>query len=88
MIVAAVLNYFLFFGKQMIRDVRQGNRRMRYQAATRPSAARLVHRCRVCGLTSEDAPRVAFHYCSQCEGQCCYCPDHIRDHEHVVQEIA
>jgi len=46
----------------------------------------IQHECRVCGLTSGMAPKTAFRYCSQCAGQQCYCPDHLRDHEHVTEE--
>jgi hypothetical protein len=47
-----------------------------------------VHKCRICGLTSEQAPRMQFRYCSKCEGDNCYCAEHLPDHEHVRAEIA
>ena len=46
------------------------------------------HVCRVCGLSSDASPKTLFRYCTKCAGQACYCPDHIRDHEHVVEEVA
>jgi hypothetical protein len=88
MIVAAVLNYLLFFGREIWRDVKQGRRRMEYQSRSRRTPNRIVHKCRVCGLSSEDAPRTPFRYCTKCEGQCCYCPDHLANHEHVVKQRA
>jgi hypothetical protein len=87
MIVAAVLNYLLFFGRDVWRDVKHGHRRMRFQSAAlqgRGGHKRLVHECRVCGLTSETSPRTQFRYCSRCDSDCCYCPEHLDDHEHVV----
>lgn len=83
MILAATLNYLVFFGRDIIRNAKQGHRRMQSQAKTLQTNTKLMHECRVCGLSSKDSPRVAFRYCSQCEGQCCYCPEHIRSHQHV-----
>jgi hypothetical protein len=85
MIAASVLNYFLFFGSEIWGDTKQGHRRMRHQARTVNAPQRLVHKCAVCGLTSEVAPQTQFRYCSRCDGERCYCPEHLRDHEHVVR---
>jgi hypothetical protein len=86
MIVAAVLNYLLFFGRDILRDMKQGHRKMQHQSKALHSPKRLIHRCRICDLSIEDAPRTPFRYCSKCTGQSCYCPEHINNHEHVVAE--
>jgi len=86
MIVASVSNYLLFFGSDVLRNIRQGHRRMRYQAHALKAPPRLVHKCRVCGMSSDDAPRMQFRYCSKCEGQSCYCAEHLMNHEHVREE--
>lgn len=86
MIAASVFNYFLFFGRDIWRDMKQGHRRMQHQARTLKTPQRLVHRCRVCGLTSDEAPQAQFRYCSKCDDGACYCELHLRNHEHVVQE--
>ena len=86
MVAAAVLNYVLFFGRDVWRNMKHGRRRMQFQSRTRRATNRIIHKCRVCGLTSDDAPRTQFRYCSKCEGQCCYCPEHLENHEHVVKE--
>jgi hypothetical protein len=65
--------------------MKYGHRRMRHQARALQAPARLVHKCAVCGLTSEEAPQTPFRYCSRCDGERCYCPEHLRDHEHVVR---
>lgn len=83
-VLAATGNFFLFFGKEIWRDLRWGHRRMKQKTKTLAQAKKLSHECRVCGINSEMSPKTSFRYCSQCEGQCCYCPDHIRDHEHVA----
>jgi hypothetical protein len=85
MVVAAVLNYLLFFGRDIWRNAKHGHRRMKYQAKAARASGRLTHKCHVCGLTSEEAPQTQFRYCSQCDGEC-YCPEHLLDHEHVTRE--
>jgi hypothetical protein len=85
MIAASVLDYLLFFGRDISRDMKQGHRRMQHQAKSLRSPQRLVHKCAVCGLTSDEAPRMQFRYCSKCEGERCYCSEHLQNHEHVTR---
>ncbi len=86
-IFASLLNYFLFLGRDHVREFRQGRRRKVFQTAVEKSS-RPVHTCLVCGVNSEAAPKTSFRYCSKCEGQCCYCPEHIQNHEHVTSTDA
>ncbi|MCO6047739.1 hypothetical protein NG895_27865 [Aeoliella sp. ICT_H6.2] len=89
MILATIANYLLFFWKDHLRAFKDSQRRARFQAKAAPSSSkRLVHVCGVCGRSSAEEPKTSFRYCSQCVGQQCYCPDHIRDHEHVVEAAA
>jgi hypothetical protein len=83
MVAASVANYLLFFGRDVWQDMKQGHRRMRFQARTLRSPPAIVHKCRSCGLTSEAAPKMQFRYCSKCEGDSCYCKEHLHDHEHI-----
>ncbi len=89
LIVAALANYFLFFWRDHLTRLKDHKRRLDYAAKMNASAGkgRIVHTCAVCGLSSADEPRTAFRYCSQCDGQRCYCPEHIRNHEHVVERV-
>lgn len=87
MIVASVANYLLFFGRDIWLGLKQGHRRMRFQARALQAPRRIVHACRTCGITSDDAPHMQFRYCSKCDGDSCYCPAHLREHEHVVAQI-
>ncbi len=87
MIVASVANYLLFFGRDIWLGMKQGHRRMRHQAKALQAPQRLVHKCRVCGVTSDEAPQMQFRYCSKCDGESCYCPEHLRDHEHIGAEV-
>lgn len=84
LVVASVTNYLVFFGKEHWSDLKHGQRRRSYQAKAKKATEKPRHECRVCGLNSVDSPRTMFRYCSKCSGQACYCPEHIRDHEHVA----
>jgi hypothetical protein len=88
MVLASVANYLVFFGREHWAELRHGHRRRSYQASAKRAAAPPTHVCRKCGLSSEESPKSLFRYCSQCTGQVCYCPAHIRDHEHVGAESA
>jgi hypothetical protein len=83
---ATVADFLLFLGGSVWQQLRHWWRGRRFQHGVqsgRAAAARSFHECRVCGLTSNMSPRTQFRYCSQCEGECCYCPEHIHEHEHV-----
>jgi hypothetical protein len=86
LILATVLNYLLFFGREHIRDLRQHRRKRTFRSQATKAVRAPTHQCRVCGANSGDSPRMAFRYCSKCEGQACYCPEHIGNHEHVTAE--
>jgi hypothetical protein len=86
LIAATVLNYLLFFGREHWREFKYGYRRRSFQAKAKQALAPAKHTCVVCGLSSDESPRTLFRYCSKCTGQRCYCPEHIRDHEHVTSE--
>jgi hypothetical protein len=85
LVVATVLNYLLFFGREHVRELRQGQRKRSFQAEAKRATKPARHVCAVCGLSSTESPRTLFRYCSKCSGQRCYCPDHIRDHEHLAE---
>lgn len=85
LIVASVFNYLVFFGREHLRDWQQGQRRRTFQARV-AAAGKPVHKCLVCGLDSATSPKTSFRYCSKCAGQCCYCPEHIQNHEHVTSD--
>lgn len=86
MVAATVFNYLLFFGREHWNALRHGQRRRSFRASAVRATAAPNHECRVCGLSTDESPKTLFRYCSKCTGQCCYCPAHIRDHEHVTTE--
>ena len=85
-IIGAVGNFLLFFSRDIWTDIKTGRRRMQAQASRlRESSTEHEprHRCHTCGRNSDTDPQLDFRYCSQCAGDQCYCPDHIRNHVHV-----
>lgn len=86
LVLATVLNYLLFFGKEHWQELRHRQRRQSFQAKAKRALKPATHTCEVCGLNSDESPRTLFRYCSKCAGQKCYCPEHIRNHEHVVEK--
>jgi len=90
-IIAAVGNFLVFFSRDILQRARAGRRRMQTQAARfahQGDTPRSRNRCHVCGKTSETHPLEDFRFCSKCEGDCCYCAEHLRNHTHVVQVAA
>jgi hypothetical protein len=88
MVVASVANYLLFFGRDIWLGAKQGHRRMQHQARSLKGQGRIIHKCAVCGLSSDTLPQTQFRYCSKCDGERCYCPEHLQNHEHVTRETA
>lgn len=86
-VIAGVGNFLVFFARDLWLDFRSGRRRMK-AGARRAAAERTEreprHRCYVCGKTDLSHPDLDFRYCSKCAGDQCYCPEHIRNHEHVL----
>lgn len=87
MIVASVANFFLFFGKDVWRKLRYGQRRMVHQSQQIKHRERAIHRCVVCGKTEKTDPQMEFRYCSKCAGNPCYCSEHLRSHEHIAATV-
>jgi len=83
---AAVANFLLFFAKDIVEMIRNRKRHMERKAnefAAEGRKPEYYHKCLVCGITDRMNPKADFRYCSKCVGQCCYCGDHLKAHEHV-----
>lgn len=90
-ILAATGNFLLFFGHDIFLAMKMRRRRMTVQAdrfARSAGGDGPRHRCHVCGKDSDRFPELDFRYCSKCEGDQCYCPEHISTHAHVVEADA
>ena len=79
-VVAAFANYFLFFGKAFLGDVKAGQRRVAYHAKQAAAAEQPRHVCAECGASDKSDDSLDFRYCSTC-GKC-FCENHIGDHGH------
>lgn len=79
---AGVLNFFLFFGPEMVTRARQRQRRQAFEARQAEQADEPFHQCVVCGKSDKSDPDAEFRYCPQCSDAACYCMDHIFNHEH------
>jgi hypothetical protein len=88
-VIAGVGNFLIFFASDIWLSLRHGRRRMQVQAQRATlsrDAAQPRHICHVCGKTDITNPELDFRYCSKCAGDQCYCPEHIRVHEHVLTD--
>ena len=90
--VVAVLNFFMFFGGDLLRrrrprtsantvNFRRESRKIRQEQRSQL----YKHKCAVCGKTDADYPQMEFRYCSRCEGYHCFCQEHINNHIHFTQ---
>ena len=79
-----LLNFFLFFGKDIFNGTKSGaiNYRRQQKFKSQIKEKEVMHKCEVCGITEKDDPKMDFRYCSKCSGKKCYCETHIRNHEH------
>lgn len=82
LILAAVSNFFLFFGKEMFYNARHGHRKVKQQANAIAERDKPRHICTVCGVTDKSNREMEFRYCTKCEPPVAYCMDHLHTHEH------
>ena len=87
--IVSVLNYFLFFGKEIITNTKHQSKShvRKKQFQSKMNMKQSIHRCAVCGVTEKDDPDMAFRYCSKCEGDYEYCSEHLKDHKHKIKII-
>ncbi|NLD45779.1 MAG: rhomboid family intramembrane serine protease [Clostridiaceae bacterium] len=87
-VVVAILNYFLFFGRDIVLNTRGRGSSVYRKTKYKMNLPRKDYRnkCTVCGVTDKDNPQMEFRYCSGCEGDYEYCMEHLRNHEHVSKE--
>lgn len=90
-IIGGVGNFLIFFARDIVLSLKQGRRRMHSQAVkfgNQNDEREPRHVCHVCGKTDISHPDLDFRYCSKCAGDQCYCPEHLRAHEHVLNKPA
>ncbi|HEY1110007.1 MAG TPA: hypothetical protein VGE76_15260 [Opitutaceae bacterium] len=81
---AAVVAFLLFFARHFLTEAKYRQRQVSRRVERAAEAEQPRHVCHTCGKTDKTHPQLDFRYCSQCAGDQCYCPDHIKNHAHVV----
>lgn len=86
-VLASICNFLLFFGRDIFQRLKTGKRSMEYAFRKVTEGQKPFHTCAICGLTEHDEPSEDFRICSKCDaGTFEYCSQHLRSHEHRVQE--
>lgn len=84
----SVLNFLLFFGKDIIIRIATGRKvyynRRSFEAKIPKDI--VMHRCAVCGKTERDDKNLEFRYCVDCDGDYEYCMEHLYTHKHVKKD--
>jgi hypothetical protein len=86
--LASVINYFVFFGKDILFGLKLGRQSYNKRKEFRGKLIKMpnMHKCTICGITEHDDPDMEFRYCSKCEGDYEYCMKHLKDHEHIRKD--
>jgi hypothetical protein len=84
LVMASILNFLLFFWRDIFLRMKTGQRRMTEQVYRVREVVAPRHACTVCGATSLTNPALSFRYCSKCAGGRCYCEQHIHTHPHIL----
>jgi membrane associated rhomboid family serine protease len=86
--LVSVVNFFIFFGKDLFSQAKLNNRsyqrRQKFHSES-ISAKTAFHKCTICGRTEVDDPKLEFRYCAQCDGDHEYCLEHLKNHEHIKE---
>ena len=88
LILAAVLNFLLFFGVDIFSGARAAKRRMEFKAKMLAESDQPFHRCEECGATDATHPQKEFRVCEECSGDREYCLEHIDQHVHKQEDVA
>ena len=83
--LVSVLNFVVFF--LLTRNYKRISpkeikRKRAYKKQVNIAKNNMIHKCAICGRTSEEFPELTFRYCSRCKGNYEYCQDHLFTHEH------
>ncbi|HYH02030.1 MAG TPA: hypothetical protein VEC37_02940 [Bacillota bacterium] len=86
--IIALVNFFLFFGRELFSQAKTNNqsyhRRQQFRTENKP-AQEAFHRCTICGKTELADSKLEFRYCAQCAGDHEYCMEHLHNHEHLKE---
>jgi len=87
LVVAALANFLLFFGRDLFYRARYGHRRMQQQTKEIKTRDQPKHVCAVCGVTDVSDKTMEFRYCTKCNPPVAYCMRHLTDHQHRNQTV-
>jgi membrane associated rhomboid family serine protease len=77
-VIAALINYFIFFGRDLFHQARQHRevsaRRQRFESESRSAVSEPLHKCKVCGATEVTDPNREFRVARDGEE---YCLEHL-----------
>lgn len=82
LIVVSLLNFFIFFFKDIYYKIRYRKNRVKERINSELTKNKPLHTCSQCGVTDKDDPYMEFRYCSKCSPERCYCEEHINNHDH------
>ena len=83
MILIAVGNFLLFFGKTIFDNMRSHRRGMAFKAHKIREDKIPFHVCHACKITEKKDPNMDFRVCPSCKGLE-YCKTHMKDHAHIL----
>jgi len=77
-IVAGMLNFFLFFGREIFSEAKLNrqvaHRRARFEREIRTGSEETMHHCKICGRTEVSTPELEFRVAGDGEE---YCAEHL-----------
>ena len=81
-ILASLLNFFLFFGQDLVGRFRINQYSIESHVRNARERATPFHLCAICGLTEKKDPQADFRVCNKCTGGLEHCVTHLPGHEH------
>ena len=83
MIIASTVNFFVFFGQDLICWIKDHARKREFEKKVEKKNQQSIHECNVCHTTEKNDGDLEFRVCSKCSNGQEYCLKHIKNHEHV-----
>jgi hypothetical protein len=82
LILASVLNFLVFFRKEIREHAKMSRRRMKIKHEQVRERYKPLHVCAVCGINDQTHRNMDFRYCPGCGGKLAYCTEHLNNHVH------
>lgn len=81
-ILGAVLNFLIFFTKDLFYRLRYGQRVVKNKIEKKIKENTHFHKCDICGISDKEHPDLEFRYCSLCTPPKCICEKCLETHKH------